>query len=58
MTLAFTGGIVLPTELGGGFDHGDVHPASGRVFVAHTGNSTVDVIDGAGLHLERTLPGC
>jgi DNA-binding beta-propeller fold protein YncE len=58
MILTFAGSIALPADPGGGFDHGDVHPSSGRVFVAHTGNSTVDVINGPGLELERTLPGC
>jgi DNA-binding beta-propeller fold protein YncE len=58
MTLKFAVSIALPADSGGGFDHGDVHSSSGRVFVAHTGNDTVDVIDGPGLGLERTLPGC
>jgi DNA-binding beta-propeller fold protein YncE len=42
----------------GGFDHGDVHANSGRVFVAHTANDTIEVIDGERLELERTVPGC
>ena len=58
MTLAFTGSISLPADSGGGLDHGDVHLPSGRVFVAHTGNSTVEVIDGLGLRLEKTLDAC
>ncbi|HEY2593501.1 MAG TPA: YncE family protein, partial [Chloroflexota bacterium] len=58
MTLAFTANVALPPDSGGGFDHGDVHLPSGRVFVAHTGNGTVDVIDRPGLRLERTLKGC
>jgi DNA-binding beta-propeller fold protein YncE len=58
MTLAATGSISLAADSGGGFDHGDVHLPTGRVFVAHTGNNTVEVIDGPGLHLERTLAGC
>jgi DNA-binding beta-propeller fold protein YncE len=58
MTLVFKDNVQLPMHSAGGFDHGDVHPSSGRVFVAHTANGTVDVIDGAGLRLERTLEGC
>jgi hypothetical protein len=58
VTLALRRSIPLPADAGGGFDHGDVHPATGRVFVAHTGNGTVDVIDGPGLRMEQTLTGC
>ena len=58
MSLDFVASIALPADSGGGFDHGDVHLPSGRVFVAHTGNSTVEVIDGPGLHLDQTLTGC
>ena len=58
MALVFKDNVSLPEHSAGGFDHGDVHPATGRVFVAHTANGTVDVIDGAGLRLERSLPGC
>ena len=29
----------------GGFDHAAVHPPTGRIFVAHTANDAVDVID-------------
>jgi DNA-binding beta-propeller fold protein YncE len=58
MTLTFAGRIALPADSGGGFDHGDVQPSSGRVFVAHTGNGTVEVINGPELRLERTLQGC
>jgi hypothetical protein len=36
MTLAFTANVALPSDPGGGFDHGDVHLPAGRVFVAHT----------------------
>jgi DNA-binding beta-propeller fold protein YncE len=58
MTLVFTANVQLPEHADGGFDHGDVQPATGRVFVAHTANGTVDVIDGASLRLEGTLQGC
>jgi DNA-binding beta-propeller fold protein YncE len=34
-----------PHEGAGGFDHADVHEASGRVYVAHTANDGIDIID-------------
>jgi DNA-binding beta-propeller fold protein YncE len=58
MTLALRGHVPLPPHAGGGFDHGDVHASSGRVFVAHTANGTVDVFDGERLDLLETIPGC
>jgi len=45
MTLHLRGHVTLPPHASGGFDHGDVLAATGRVFVAHTANDTVDVID-------------
>src|SRR5712691_4010873 len=58
MTLTLRGHVRLPEHASGGFDHGDVHKPTGRVFVAHTANGTIEVIDGEHLTLERTLPGC
>ncbi len=58
MTLALRGHVRLREHAGGGFDHGDVHTATGRVFVAHTANGTVEVIDGRRCALEWTLPDC
>lgn len=58
MPLALRGFIPLRPHTAGGFDHGDVHTSSGRVFVAHTGNDSIDVIDGTRMELERTVPGC
>ena len=50
--------INLPSHSQGGFDHGDVHKSSGRVFVAHTANGTIEVIDGErGQHM-GTMSGC
>ena len=46
MPLRHLGFIDLPPHTGsGGFDHADVHEASGRIYVAHTSNDAVDVID-------------
>lgn len=46
MALKKLGYVDLPEHRGaGGFDHADVHPPSNRLYVAHTGNDAVDVID-------------
>lgn len=56
MPVAVLGSVDLPP--GPGFDHACVHPASGRVFVAHTAADTVEILDGPhGSHL-ATVPGC
>ena len=58
MTLKLRRSIGLPPHPSGGFDHGDVHLATGRVFVAHTAMGTIDIIDGdRGVHA-GTIPGC
>jgi DNA-binding beta-propeller fold protein YncE len=58
VTLVLKRSIELPAHSSGGFDHGDVHLPSGRVFLAHTATGTVEVIDGArGAH-EATISGC
>jgi DNA-binding beta-propeller fold protein YncE len=56
--LSLVAEVPLPTHERGGFDHADVHLPSGRVFVAHTANGTVEVIDARDLRLEQTLPDC
>jgi DNA-binding beta-propeller fold protein YncE len=44
--LALTGHVELPAHTGsGGFDHAAVHAATGHVYVAHTANSAIDVLD-------------
>jgi DNA-binding beta-propeller fold protein YncE len=46
MSLRLLGHIELPTNLKpGGFDHAALHCASSRLYVAHTGNDALDVID-------------
>ena len=59
--LTLHGYVDLPPPAGDGsseFDHGDVHRATGRVFVAHTAANTVEAFDGrSGEHL-MTIPGC
>jgi DNA-binding beta-propeller fold protein YncE len=46
MSLQFLGYIELPANLKpGGFDHAAVHRGSGRLYIAHTANDALDVID-------------
>ena len=58
MALMLRRSIDLPSHPSGGFDHGDVHLETSRVFVAHTATGTVEVIDGeCGVH-SGTISGC
>src|SRR5258706_8170389 len=52
------GSIPLPPHSPSEFDHGDVHRASGRVFVAHTRAGTVDVLDGDTRRHLTTIASC
>src|SRR5260370_8247216 len=52
------GTIPMPPQLPSEFDHGDMHRATGRVFVAHTQAGTVEVLDGAELRHIATVGGC
>jgi DNA-binding beta-propeller fold protein YncE len=46
MTLHLLGHIELPAHrASGGFDHADVHSPTDRIYVAHTANDSIDVID-------------
>jgi hypothetical protein len=46
MTLRLLGHIELPAHrASGGFDHADVHSPTDRIYVAHTANDAIDVID-------------
>ncbi len=59
MALELLGEVELPAHTGpGGFDHGDVHQATGRVFVAHAANGAIEVIDGERLRPLATLADC
>src|SRR5262245_13078863 len=58
MALQLRGHVALPPHTAGGFDHGDVAAATGRVFVAHTACDTVDVFDGERLELVSSISGC
>jgi DNA-binding beta-propeller fold protein YncE len=46
MTFRLLGHIELPVHRSsGGFDHADVHAPTDRLYVAHTANDSIDVID-------------
>ena len=56
--LSNVGHIALPPHRGtGGFDHAAVHVASGHIYVAHTANDAVDVIDPATARHLFSVPG-
>src|SRR3954447_1179043 len=58
MTLRLLGHIELPANRSeGGFDHADIHPPTDRLYVAHTGNDAIDVIDGARDRYIESIPG-
>lgn len=46
MGLTAIGTVPLPPHRGaGGFDHAGVDPAGGRLYIAHTGNDAIEVVD-------------
>ncbi|HET7491627.1 MAG TPA: YncE family protein [Bradyrhizobium sp.] len=58
MTLRSLGHIELPSHRStGGFDHADVHSPSDRIYVAHTANDSIDVIDCAQDRYIESIPG-
>jgi DNA-binding beta-propeller fold protein YncE len=58
MTLEQTGEVQLPAhDKSGGFDHAAVHGPRGRLYVAHTANDALDVIDCATNTYRGSLPG-
>jgi len=58
MTLRLLGHIELPPHRSsGGFDHADVHSPTDRIYVAHTANDSIDVIDCARDRCVESLPG-
>src|SRR6516164_372744 len=46
-----------PNRSNGGFDHADVHQGTDRLYVAHTSNDAVDVIDTARDRYVESIPG-
>lgn len=58
MTLKLQGYIDLPAHAKpGGFDHAAVHIRRRRLYVAHTANDSLDVIDCEAGHYLRSMPG-
>src|SRR5262245_56975616 len=58
MALRLLGHIELPEHRSeGGFDHADIHPPTDRLYVAHTGNDAIDVIDSAQDRYIESIPG-
>ena len=58
MALRHLGFVDLPEHANaGGFDHAAVHEATGRIYVAHTANDAVDVIDVEAQKYVGSIPG-
>jgi DNA-binding beta-propeller fold protein YncE len=58
MTLRPHGHIELPEHRSsGGFDHADIHAPTDRIYVAHTANDAIDVIDCARDRYVESIPG-
>ena len=58
MPLQKAGFIELPAHAkSGGFDHAAVHESTGRIYVAHTANDAIDVIDIEGQKYVDSIPG-
>jgi DNA-binding beta-propeller fold protein YncE len=58
MALRLLGHVELPAnKSNGGFDHADIHSPTDRLYVAHTSNDAVDVIDIASDKYIESVPG-
>jgi DNA-binding beta-propeller fold protein YncE len=57
MALKQTGAIAIPGAMGSSFDHGAFDPNTRRIFVAHTGRDSIEVLDPDGGSHIATLPG-
>jgi len=58
MALRLFGHIDLPEHRSaGGFDHADIHSPSDRLYLAHTSNDAIDVIDSAQDRYLESMPG-
>jgi DNA-binding beta-propeller fold protein YncE len=58
MTLRLLGYIELPAHRSsGGFDHADIHSPTDRIYVAHTANDSIDVIDCGRDRYVESIPG-
>lgn len=55
--LQYTSRVELPEHVSpGGFDHADIHPPTRRLYLAHTCNNAVDVIDCAETRYDYSIP--
>jgi DNA-binding beta-propeller fold protein YncE len=58
MALRLLSHIELPAHRSNGeFDHADIHPPTDRLYVAHTSNDSIDVIDCARDQYIESIPG-
>src|SRR3989442_14890699 len=58
MSLRLLGSINLPAHANeGGFDHAAVHHGSSRLYIAHTSNDDVDVVDSASDRFRHSMHG-
>jgi DNA-binding beta-propeller fold protein YncE len=58
VSLRHLGFVELPAHAqAGGFDHAAVHEATGRIYVAHTANDAIDVIDIEARKYVGSIPG-
>src|SRR5882757_9584054 len=58
MALRLLGHVELPANRAqGGFDHADIHSPTDRLYVAHTSNDAVDVIDIEKDRYVESIPG-
>jgi DNA-binding beta-propeller fold protein YncE len=58
MALRLLGHVELPANKSkGGFDHADIHAPTNRLYVAHTSNDTIDVIDVEHDRYLESIPG-
>src|SRR5215472_3533418 len=58
MSHRLLGHVELPAHRSnGGFDHADIHAATDRIYVAHTANDAIDVIDCAEDRYIESIPG-
>lgn len=52
------GSVSLPSHAAGGYDHADVHLKSGKVYIAHTADGSVEVVDGPAMKRLTTISDC
>src|SRR5919198_5900432 len=58
MVLSLRQHIDIPPSSPSKFDHADVHLSTGLLFVAHTSNGSIEIINGERCLHTSTIPGC